>query len=57
MNNKKMDEGNAGLSEPEASRRFRNTTVWETNKSKEKGNQVFIKDRGLHMASEKAERI
>lgn len=35
-NNKKMDEENAGLSEPEASRKFRNTTVWETDKSKGK---------------------
>lgn len=44
-------------SEPKGSRRLRNGTLWETEKSKRKMDQVFIKVLGLHMACEKGERI
>lgn len=52
-----MDEENAVLSKQKGSRKFRNTTVWETDKSQRKMGQAFIKVLGLYMTSEKGERI
>jgi len=51
-----MVEENADLSEPNTSRRLRNTTVWETDKSKRKTDQVFLEVLGLHVTCEKGER-